>query len=107
MAEDKRKKRVYERVARKYPELMATLKSLGETARSSGPVDEKTSHLIQVAAAAAVQSEGSVHSHTKRALAAGASGEEIEHAILMLVSVIGFPRTAAALSWVYDILDEA
>ncbi len=82
------------------------LEQLGEVVRKEGPLDEKTSHLIQLAAAAAIRSEGSVHSHARRALKAGAQPEEIYHAVILLTSTIGFPNTSAALSWVYDILEE-
>jgi AhpD family alkylhydroperoxidase len=78
------------------------LEQLGEVVRREGPLDEKTSHLIQLAAAAAIRSEGSVHSHVRRALAAGASADEIYHTLMLLTSTIGFPTTSAALSWAYD-----
>jgi AhpD family alkylhydroperoxidase len=74
--------------------------------RQEGPLDEKTSHLIQLAAAAAIRSEGAVHSHVRRALKAGAKPEEIYHSVILLTSTIGFPNTSAAMSWVYDILGE-
>lgn len=80
------------------------LEQLGETLRQAGPLDEKTSHLIQLAAAAASGSEGSVHSHVRRALKAGAVPAEIYHALILLTSTIGFPRVSAALSWAYDVL---
>jgi AhpD family alkylhydroperoxidase len=64
----------------------------------------KTAQLVQLAASAAIQSEGAVHSHVQRAMAAGATPDEIYHAVLLLVSTIGFPRVAAALSWVDDLL---
>ena len=75
--------------------------------RQEGPLDEKTAQLVQLAAAAAGHSEGSVHSHARRALKAGATKGEIYHAIILLTSTIGFPRTSAALSWVYDVLEKA
>jgi len=78
--------------------------NLGKAVRSAGPIDKKTSHLIQLAAAAAIKSEGSVHSHTRRALDEGAKTEEIYHAIILLTSTIGFPNVSAALSWADDIL---
>jgi alkylhydroperoxidase/carboxymuconolactone decarboxylase family protein YurZ len=59
---------------------------------------------VQLAAAAAIRSEGAVHSHVRRALQAGARPEEIYHAIILLTSTIGFPNTSAALSWVYDVM---
>jgi alkylhydroperoxidase/carboxymuconolactone decarboxylase family protein YurZ len=51
-----------------------------------------------------MQSEGAVHSHTKRALQAGAMRDEIYHTIVLLVSTIGFPKVAAAVNWVDDVL---
>lgn len=83
-----------------------SLEELGKAVREEGPLDEKTSHLIQLAAAAAIGSEGSVHSHVKRAVNAGATPEEIRHALILLTSTIGFPRVSAALSWVEDLLSE-
>jgi 4-carboxymuconolactone decarboxylase len=82
------------------------VEKLGETLRREGPLDEKTSHLIQLAAAAAIRSQGSVHSHVRRALKAGATPTEVRHAIILLASTIGFPTTTAALSWVHDILEK-
>lgn len=102
---DNGKVRIYEKIEQNHPRILAALEALGDTVRSAGPLDKKTTQLVQLAAAAASQAEGSVHSHTKRALAEGATRQEIEHAVLLLVSVMGFPKTAAALSWVYDILD--
>ena len=89
-----------------FPDVLAAVENFGMTVRDAGPIDKKTSELIQLAAAAVSQSTGSVHSHTKRALQAGASVEEIYHAILLLVSTIGFPKVAAALSWVNERIDE-
>ncbi|MFZ5448865.1 MAG: carboxymuconolactone decarboxylase family protein [Thermodesulfobacteriota bacterium] len=94
----------YSFIKEKHEKFIKALEHLGEAVRQEGPLDEKTSHLVQLAAAAASHSEGSVHSHTRRALKAGATPEEIYHAIILLTSTIGFPRTSAALSWVYDVL---
>ena len=96
----------YGKVRQQYRESFEALENLGETIRKQGPLDEKTSHLIQLAAAAAIRSEGSVHSHARRALTAGATPEEICHTIMLLTSTIGFPTTSAALSWVHDLIDE-
>jgi 4-carboxymuconolactone decarboxylase len=90
----------------KHPEFMKALDHLGETVRKQGPLDEKTAHLIQLAAAAAIRSEGSVHSHTRRAIKAGATRDEVYHAILLLTSTIGFPTTSAAMSWASDVIEE-
>ncbi|MGO8762858.1 MAG: carboxymuconolactone decarboxylase family protein [Desulfobaccales bacterium] len=96
----------YSFIKEKHGKFIKALEQLGEAVRQEGPLDEKTAQLVQLAAAAANGSEGSVHSHARRALKAGASSEEIYHAVILLTSTIGFPHTSAALSWVYDVLGE-
>lgn len=93
---------MYQKIQASYPQVVKNLEVLGKSLAEAGPISRKDGHLIQLAAAAAMQSEGSVHSHARRARAAGATIQEIEHSLLLLVSVIGFPRVAAALSWVAD-----
>lgn len=93
-----------ESIRERFEDYGKALGELGKVTDESGPIDQKTSHLIQLAAAAAVRSEGAVHSHTRRALKAGASEEEIYHALLVITSTIGFPTVAAAISWVDDII---
>jgi len=96
----------YEKNKATYPAYFEALEKLGETIRETSPISEQTMCLINLAAAAAIQSEGSVHSHTRRAVEAGISPEEIRHTILLLTSTIGFPKTMAAMSWVNDLLPE-
>ncbi len=93
----------FNRLAKRYPEYMAAVEQLGETVKKAGPLDPKTCELIQLAAAIAVRSEGSAHSHARRARKAGATPDEVHHAILLLTSTIGFPTVSAALSWVDDL----
>lgn len=89
---------------KKHPEFINAVENLGEKVREEGPLEQKEIHLIQLAAAAAIRSEGAVHSHVRRALQTGASPEEIYHTIIVLTSTIGFPTVAAALSWAEDII---
>jgi len=84
---------------------MSAMSELGTVVRKSGPLDAKTTHLIQLAAAAANNSEGAVHSHARRAFDAGATSEEIYHTILLLIPTCGFPRAMAAVSWCRDIIE--
>ena len=92
----------FNQIAKRYPEYVAAVEQLGESVKRAGPLEPRVAELIQLAAAAAVHSEGSVHSHARRARKAGATPDEINHAILLLTSTIGFPAVAAALSWVDD-----
>ena len=94
-------------ISRRYPQFMAALDALGEAAASAGPLTEKTRYRVHIGAAAAIRSEGAVHSHTRRALAAGASPEEVQHAVIAATSTIGFPNAMAALSWISDVTGKA
>lgn len=94
----------YHRMHRRHPELMKAVANLGEAARNAGPLDEKTSQLILLAAAVGAGSQGATHSHARRALEAGASPEEVRHAVILLTSTVGFPTVSAGLSWIEDVL---
>jgi len=94
----------YVSIQRRFKKYFDAAKNLGKVASESGPIDAKTSQLIQLAASAAIRSEGSVHSHARRALEAGAKPEEIYHALILLTSTIGFPTMSAALSWADDVM---
>ena len=96
----------YITIQKKYKGLIKAVGNLGKAAKAAGPLNKKTSELVQIAAAAAVRSEGSVHSHARRALAAGAKPDEIRHAIILLTSTIGFPAVSAAMSWANDVLEK-
>ncbi len=100
---DKKLPKWYATLEEKHPKFIDAVQELGKVVRQEGPLDEKTAHLVQLAAAATLRSEGGVHSHARRAMEAGAKPEEISHAIILLTSTIGFPTVSAALSWVGDI----
>ncbi len=91
-------------IQKRYKGVIKAVENLGKATKAAGPLNEKTARLIQLAAAASVRSEGSVHSHVRRAQAAGAKPGEIRHTIILLTSTIGFPSVSAALSWVDDVL---
>jgi 4-carboxymuconolactone decarboxylase len=98
--------RQYTSIQKRYKGLIKAVENLGKATKASGPLSKKSSELVQLAAAAAIRSEGSVHSHARRALKAGAKPDEIRHAIVLLTSTIGFPTVSAALSWVEDVLEK-
>jgi len=94
----------YQRMQKRFKKFTDAVEDLGKTAKDAGPLDEKTSHLVRLAASAAIGSEGALHSHTRRAMEAGAKPEEIYHTIILLTSTIGFPKVSAAVSWADDVI---
>ena len=93
----------YTLLTERHGKFMNAVADLGKVVREEGPLDDKTAHLVQLAAATALRSEGAVHSHARRALEAGAKPEELYHAVILLTSTIGFPTVSAALSWVAEV----
>ena len=104
-ARGKKLPKAYRDLKQRYSTVIEAVETLGLSVKQAGPIDEKTAQLVQLAAATAIRSEGSVHSHARRALDAGATKEEIRHALILLTSTIGFPTVVAGLTWVGDILE--
>ena len=96
--------KVYEKFMQNYPEVFEGYKQLGITTRQAGPLDEKTQDLIKLGISVGANSRGAVMSHTRKALAAGATPEEITHAVLLALTTTGFPNMIAALNWVEEVL---
>jgi AhpD family alkylhydroperoxidase len=89
----------YQEFRREYPAVYATYETLGAAAADAGPLDAKTRELVRLGMAAANRSESGVQSHTHRALDAGASEHEVEHALLLGINTIGFSTMMAAMTW--------
>ncbi len=94
----------YQRFMEEQPKVAEAYTALGAACQTAGPLDGRTRALIKLGVAIGMQHEGAVHSHTRKAIEAGASAEEIRHAALLSTTTIGFPRMMAALSWIDDIL---
>jgi len=65
---------------------------------------KKTRELVKLGIAVGARFEGSVHTHARRALEAGASPEEIRQVVLLAIPTMGFPPMMAAMTWVDDVL---
>ena len=98
--------KVYKQFQKEFPEVWEHYTRLGESAANAGPLDEKTRELVKLGMAAATKSMSAVQSHTHRALETGASADEIQHAILLGITTIGFPGMMAAMSWAYMAIQE-
>ncbi|GAB3653953.1 carboxymuconolactone decarboxylase family protein [Echinicola sediminis] len=88
-----------------FPEVSQAYFSLGKAVHEAGPIDSKTRALIKLGISCGAQKEGAVHSHTRKALDAGCSKEEIRHAVILLLPTLGMPSMMAAMTWVNDILE--
>ncbi|MCZ7603427.1 MAG: carboxymuconolactone decarboxylase family protein [Melioribacteraceae bacterium] len=88
-----------------YPKVVDAYEKLGAEVHGAGPINDKNRSLIKLAIAVGARMEGAVHSHTRKALEAGCTKEEIKHAVLLALPTIGLPNMMAAMTWVNDILE--
>ena len=98
--------RVFQRFQSDFEQLWQAYEALGTTAAEAGPLDVKSRELIKLGMAAANRSESAVKSHTHRALQAGVTPDEIQHALLLGITTIGFPTTMAALTWSQSAIED-
>lgn len=92
----------YQVFRREHPRIYAAYEALGAAVAESGPLEAKTRELIRLGMSAANRSRSAVESHTHRALDAGATPDEIEHAIALGINTLGFSTMMAALTWAKD-----
>lgn len=96
----------YENFSKRFPEVFKDFKQLGISSREAGPLDPKSQDLIKLGIAIGSNSRGGVMSHTRKALASGATPDEITHAVLLSLTTTGFPNMIAALGWVEEVLQK-
>ncbi len=88
----------------KYPDVFEHYRNLGTACREAGPLDKKTQNLIKLGIAAGANSRGGVMSHTRKALEAGATADEINHTLLLTLTTLGFPNMISAMSWANEVI---
>jgi 4-carboxymuconolactone decarboxylase len=96
---------IFEQFRRDYPELSKAYDDLSSRMHDVGPLDPRTRRLVKLGAAIGVESQGAVRSHVRKALNEGMSPQEIEHAILLSLTTVGFPAMIAALKWARQVID--
>jgi 4-carboxymuconolactone decarboxylase len=96
----------FKQFGKKYPAIIDAYEALGEATQNAGPLDVKTRELVKLALAFGGWREGAVHSHSRRALQAGCTPDELRHVVLLAATTLGFPSMMAALTWVEDVLSD-
>ncbi|MDZ7827917.1 MAG: carboxymuconolactone decarboxylase family protein [Halofilum sp. (in: g-proteobacteria)] len=90
-------------IAERFPDVWSAYSALGESVAEAGPLSERERRLVKIALAIGAGSEGAVHSHVRRAESEGLGRSAIEQVALLAIPTLGFPRAAAAMSWIGDL----
>ncbi len=96
----------YQQMQQTYPELMQSYESFGQAARAAGPLSAREVALVKLAISLGAGLEGAAHSHTRKALAAGCTAEDLRHVAVLTAPTIGFPTMMRSRSWVEDVLEK-
>ncbi len=97
----------FKKFVEEYPKIWEGHQKLSEACGECGPLDRKTRELIKIAASGAAGQETAVERHAVMAVQEGATKEEVYHAVLLLITTVGFPRASAALKWAQRALTTA
>jgi alkylhydroperoxidase/carboxymuconolactone decarboxylase family protein YurZ len=97
---------IYVDFRERFPKVAEAQDRLAIEVDAAGPLDERTSRLVKLGIAVGSLSEGAVRSNVRKALAAGATPEEIQHVVLLSLTTRGFPAGVAAWGWVHEVLDQ-
>jgi 4-carboxymuconolactone decarboxylase len=94
----------YEDFKKKFSKIFEDYRQLGKSCRKEGPLSEKCQDLVKLGIAIGANSRGGVMSSIRKALASGATPEEITHAVLLSLTTTGFPNMIAAMGWANEVL---
>ena len=95
---------VYTGFRERFPAVAGTLDGLGTAADEAGPLDERTARLVKLGLAIGAASQGAVRSNARKALAAGATADDVRHVALLAITTCGFPAAIAGLGWIDEVL---
>lgn len=89
-------------LADQHPDLWSAYSALGKACADAGPLNARERRLVKLALAIGANSEGAVHSHSRRARAEGIEEQAIQQVALLAIGPLGLPRAVAAKTWIED-----
>lgn len=89
-----------------YPAIGKAYNDMSAAVAEAGPLDAKTCAFIKLGICIGNGLEGAAQSQTRKALEAGATPEEIRHAVLQATTTAGFPTMMRAMTWVEPLLTD-
>jgi 4-carboxymuconolactone decarboxylase len=90
----------------RYPDAWSAYEQLKAACDRQGPLDAKTVELVKIAVSTAQEHHGGLIAHISQARKAGATEEEIHHAILLTTGLVGIPAVLAAFATAMEYLGD-
>jgi alkylhydroperoxidase/carboxymuconolactone decarboxylase family protein YurZ len=96
----------YKQFQSDFPKVAQSYERLGDAIHKSGPLSDRERSLVKLAISIGAKLEGGMHAHTRKALNAGATKEDLYHVALLSLQTIGLPSAMAAMSAIDDIVKD-
>lgn len=96
--------RAYQRFKENFPAVAEAFEQLGHACHWNGPLSPRERELIKIGIALGAGLESGTRAHVRLALEAGASPEEIRHAVLLTTTTLGYPTMMRGMTWAEDVL---
>ena len=87
----------------RYPKLGQAWELIAK-AGTDGPLDAATQRLVKLGIAIGAMREGAVHSSVRKSLAQGIPPAALGQVVALAAGTLGMPSTAAAFTWVEDVV---
>jgi 4-carboxymuconolactone decarboxylase len=84
------------------PKVFHGYEAMGSAAHAGGPLDAKTRELVKLGMCIGARLEGATHSHTQKALAAGATAKEIRHAAVLAITTQMFEHLCSQHGFTWE-----
>lgn len=98
---------IFKQFVERHADVADKFKEVGDLCSKAGTLDFRTQQLIQLGISIGAGSRGGVRSHSRRALEAGASSDDLLQVTLLSATIIGFPAMIAAYAWVQEVISHA
>lgn len=92
-------------LARQYPDVWEAYSALGKATAKAGGLSDRERRLVKLALSIGADSEGAVHSHTRRGVSEGLPADDLHQVALLAIGPLGLPRAVAAGTWIADVTD--
>jgi len=95
----------YRQMRTTHPALIEAYERFGSACAGAGPLDSRTIALVKLAISLGAGLEGAAHSHARKALAAGWTGDDLLHVATLCAPTIGFPPMMRGRGWIRDVIE--
>lgn len=93
--------KAYSAFMKRFPKVGEAWQLVG-AAGKEGPLDAKCARLVKLGISVGTMREGAVHAGVRKAVAAGATRDELHQVVALAAGSIGFPSAVAVYQWIEE-----